>query len=101
MVGQKDDVPVEARVTGKDFQAIGFSLVGLFVLVQAVPDLTGEILSFLMIEENEMMNQAAINHRMVRAGVFMIQLIIGVGLLLGANSLAGLLKKLQKAGVRS
>lgn len=89
------------KIVSTHIQAIAFSVIGLFVLAEALPRLTRIIIA-LSIRPLNMQNQQLIHaDKIAQIGALFVQLAIGFWLLLGSRRLVNILKTVREAGVRN
>jgi hypothetical protein len=92
MVKNSDETTVPI-VTGKEAQIVVFSALGLWTLVQAVPRVAQAFLKIMQFATQDMLARTdAAGMSAPEIGALLVQVGLGVGLLLGARSLAGALK---------
>ena len=101
MVADKGNLAVEVKLAGEDLQTIGFSVIGLFVLIQGVPHLAGTLFSYWFMEKGMPVSQPMTSDMKVQIGIAAVQVLLGAGLLFGARSLAGLLRTVRRAGLEN
>lgn len=94
-------LPSKLKVESSDFQIIGFSIVGVFVLVKVIPVLTGVALNYWLIEKNMQFNQQMTAQTKIRLIISSLEFLLGIGLLFGSRGLAGIISKVRDAGVTS
>ncbi len=91
------EVPsVEERLRGADLQRIAFSVVGLFVLAHAIPEIPQ--LAYLLSAETQYGEMEIFAKAQI--GRLVAKLVIGFGLFFGSRALVGLLNRLRTAGVK-
>lgn len=100
MVPDAEAPDVGARLAAEEIQAIGFSIIGLLVLIRAVPHAAGVFFNYWFLERGALANQSMSAHTKVQLGIAAIELVLGACLLFGARGLPGVLKTVRQAGVR-
>jgi hypothetical protein len=96
-----DDAPdAGAGPAAEEIQAIGFSIVGLLVLIRAIPHAAGVFFNYWFLERGALANQSISGHTKVQLGIAAIELVLGACLLSGARGLTGVLKTVRQAGLR-
>jgi hypothetical protein len=96
----KDDAAiVKPGVESSDLQVIGFSIVGVFVLADALPRLSEQVLNYWLINRHSYYNQQIPVQFKIRLIVSVVEFLLGFVLLFGSRGLAGLLRIVQQAGV--
>uniref|UniRef100_A0A7C2IZC5 Uncharacterized protein n=1 Tax=Ammonifex degensii TaxID=42838 RepID=A0A7C2IZC5_9THEO len=88
-------------MAGEDLQTIGFSVIGLFVLIQEIPHLAGTLFGYWFIEKGIAVSQPMTPDTKVRIGIAAVQVLLGVGLLFGARGLSRLLRTVRQAGLKN
>jgi hypothetical protein len=88
----------ESTLNASDLQIVAFSVVGLLVIVEALPQISSIVLEYMYRTEVAGSRQSVtpILGRPLVLGI--IKLLLGVGLLFGARGLAGFLRTLRTAG---
>ncbi len=96
MVSPAPAPPLGSRVGARQLQAIAFSVVGLFLLARAIPDIAHAVaaLSFTSPEYRDQI-QRVTKPQVVGLSV---QVVLGLGLLFGARGLAGIAQTVRTAG---
>ena len=87
----------EAIASIKDLDVIAFSILGLWLLATAVPDMIYWILTWSVILSKEL-GDAMVTDQVISTIVTGFELIMGFWLLLGAKGLRGLLRRMRYAG---
>jgi hypothetical protein len=82
--------------TYADLLAVGFAMVGMYVLVQAVPDLTKAIASVLLSEYRTFEDAWANEYWKTEFLILVLRVVIGLVLLLGMRGLARFVRSLQR-----
>lgn len=96
-----DDAPdAGAGPAAEEIQAVGFSIVGLLVLIRAVPHAAGVFFNYWFLERGALASQSISGHTKVQLGIAAIELVLGACLLFGARGLTGVLKTVRQAGLR-
>ncbi|MDD4049132.1 MAG: hypothetical protein PHI90_10055 [Clostridia bacterium] len=79
------------KSTAYDIQAIGFSLIGLYLLGSAIPKLSSYVVAIVLVPNT--------NFSTISRGIeTVVQVVIGLGLLLGSKGLLCLVKTLRYSG---
>lgn len=96
------DLPVEElKPNSENIQVIAFTVVGIFVLADAIPRLTEVFSSIILLHSLQEQHIRTIHaDTIARAIGLIIQFIIGFWLFLGSHGIVGLLKKLREAGIK-
>ena len=94
-VGEEESVEITQSVNYDKVQSIGFSIVGVFVVANALPDLVGCI--YQIAETNKMgMDYYGIYiEKTISVG---LKCIIGIWLILGGRGIVNILKKVRGGG---
>lgn len=97
------DLPLEdPQIRVEDIQAAAFSVVGIFILVDAAPKLIQIVFNIILLSKlqhaipSEWVNLTTIT----RIVELVIQLVLGFWLFFGSRGIVGLLKRLREAGVK-
>jgi len=95
-----DDSKMDMRsgLSAQDVQAIAFSVVGVLVLLQAVPRLIHVIAAFSQIASDEKMKSSLLRSACVSLATLLIQVGLGVALFFGSRGLANIWTRLRVAG---
>jgi len=101
MINEEKQEGTESRLSGRELEVIGFSLIGLFVIVEGIPNLAMVILNYLLVGKVQFMNQGMTVHTKVALGVAILKIIIGVVLLFGSRGLVGIIRTARQAGVQN
>lgn len=94
-----DNGAAEAKIVSEEFQIIGFSVLGLFLLVRAIPEFTGNLLNYILIEK-QLLFRGNSMRLLIQFSVDILKIILGLGLLFGARGLAGLIKTFRTMGLK-
>ncbi len=92
------DLNVSSQISYNTLEVIGFSVIGLFIVVQAIPNVTENLFSYWLIDSQ--MGQGMNIRAKVRMFVSIIQILIGLSLIFGSKGLVGLLVRIRQMGVR-
>ncbi|MBN1509441.1 MAG: hypothetical protein JW955_21520 [Sedimentisphaerales bacterium] len=101
LVGEDKPLGMSSAVTGRDVQAIGFSIVAVLVFFRAIPQISQAIWTFYYAASHRLTGSAA---DQVVQGVWryavpgVIQLVLGVVLFLQARGLADLWHRIHAGG---
>jgi len=96
MVAPAPAPPPKSRVGARQLQAIAFSVVGLFLLARAIPDIAHAVTAFAFTSsEHRDRIQMVSKPQAVGLGV---QVVPGLGLLFGGRGLAGIVQTVRTAG---
>jgi len=87
----------ESIASIKDIDVIAFSVLGLWVLTSAVPDMVYWILMWMTIL-SKTTGDAMLTEQVISTIVTVLELIMGVWLLMGARGLRGVIRKMRVAG---
>jgi len=87
----------ESIASVKDIDVIAFSILGLWVLASAVPDMVYWILMWMTVLSKSS-GDAMLTEQVINTTVTVLEIIIGVWLLVGARGLRGLLRRMRYAG---
>lgn len=96
-----DNEESDSKTGSADWQTIAFSVLGLFILTDAIPDLMGAILNSLFAKQERFYSHELYNRYVVQIAVDFLKFAIGAGLLFGAGGLAGLIKKVRAVGINT
>ena len=92
------DYELEAKlVSARDIQTIAFSAIGLFILLNALPELGG-IFHQAQLEEDIYGSETGLSNYRVELFVISIKAILGMLLFLGARGLSGIILRLKTFG---
>ncbi|MEW6276602.1 MAG: hypothetical protein AB1556_16015 [Bacillota bacterium] len=98
----KDPPSGGSQIRVEDIQAVAFSVVGIFILVDAAPKLIQIVFNIILLSKlqhaipGDWVNFTTIT----RIVELVIQLILGFWLFFGSRGIVGLLKRLREAGVK-
>lgn len=98
----KDPPSGDPQIRVEDIQAAAFSLVGLFILVDAAPKLIQILLNIILFSKlqhaipSEWVNITTIT----RIAELVIQLVLGFWLFFGSRGIVGLLRRLRETDVK-
>lgn len=87
-----------SALNASDLQIVAFSVVGLILIVQALPQISSMVMEYKYRTEMAGRGQfpaGGIDRQLVFGGV---KLLLGIGLLFGARGLAGILRTIRTAG---
>jgi len=96
MVRSDETSPTKSVLTGDEIQAIAFSVIGLFLFVQALPRFLYEVVYIGAVYPPP----AEFRPRWLLGGP-LLQVIVGIALFFGARGLVGIWKKMRGGGVPS
>ena len=96
MVRSDESSPAKSVLTGDEIQAIAFSVIGLFLFVQALPRFLYEVVYIGAVYPPP----AEFRPRWLLGGP-LLQVIVGIALFFGARGLVGIWKKMRGGGVPS
>ncbi len=85
-------------LSATEIQAVAFSILGLWVLTTAVPDIFYWITYVYVMKNGGVDNSAFSPNLSGRIGATVVELVIGIWLLFGARGLTGLLRLARTAG---
>ncbi len=95
-VSEKPDSESAFNLTG--LQTVAFAAVGLFVLLDAVPEFGGILYTKRVFEQMDVTTAVGLNSQLLRAS---LQMLLGVALLLGARGFSGIVTWVRELGQRS
>lgn len=93
-VGKADDTDVTQEVDYDRIQSIGFCIVGVLVIANAIPDLLSCIYQFIQLDYGDRLYGTYIE-KVINSG---LKTVIGIWLVVGTQGILNLLKKVQAAG---
>ncbi len=85
-------------VRKEDVQLIGFSVIGVFILVQVLPRMIRLILLLVMAGDATRYRPVDLQQTLLDLGVDLVQFGLGVWLLLGGKGLVGAIRRLRERG---
>ncbi len=99
---QEDTVETEAKTNLKELQAIAFSVIGLIILANTIPELFNLIPSIIQMNEIRIDLATDTFKLKVTYAVItnLVKLLIGFALFFGGKGLVGLLHKARELGVK-
>jgi uncharacterized membrane protein YhaH (DUF805 family) len=99
--GLEESEVVTQNITSKDIEIVGFSLLGLFLSIQAIPHLTEAISIYYQIPKELRLHspvEFTTKIRIISAG---IQFLIGLFLVFSSTGVVGVIRRLRDAGLSS
>ena len=93
-VGKSDDAVVSQEVDYERIQSIGFCIVGVLVMANAIPDLFGCIYQFTQLGYGDRLYGTSIE-KLITSG---LKTVVGIWLVLGAQGIVNVLKKVRAVG---
>jgi len=88
--------PGQAVLSAQEWQVIAFRVLGMFVLVDAIPSMVRVLVFFLVEGENSAMIRRLTTDRIVELVRFAVQMGVGLWLLLSREGLQKLMAKTQR-----
>lgn len=89
----------ETKISYEDLQIVAFSVVGLFLVVNSLPELINAAINMKMLESQRMMQP--MNMRMTQLVGTGLKVLIGFWLLVGSQGIVGLIRTLRTAGLKN
>lgn len=100
LVPGNGDEPLQWQVSLDGIHVVAISILGLFVLTQAIPELLRWLYIYYQMKSNSPLSELS-PQQTASVLAHMAQLLIGVGLVLGANGLRGWLMQVRNLGNKS